>query len=52
MEQIHEIQDYVPHEIVPGEYGDYVELEINSDGAIDNWEVDADELCELINGEE
>lgn len=28
---------YVPNGIVPGEYGDYVHLVINSDGVITNW---------------
>lgn len=28
---------YVPHGIVPGEYGDYIDLKINSDGIITNW---------------
>ena len=30
-------QDYVPHGVVPGEYGDYVDLQINADGIITNW---------------
>lgn len=30
-------QDYVPHGVVPGEYGDYIKLEINADGIITNW---------------
>jgi hypothetical protein len=29
--------DYVPHGVVPGEYGDYVNLQINADGVITNW---------------
>ena len=29
--------DYVPHGVVPGEYGDYVDLNINGDGRITNW---------------
>jgi len=29
--------DYVPHGIVPGIYGDYIELKINADGIITNW---------------
>lgn len=28
---------YVPHGLVPGSYGDYVELSINEDGVITNW---------------
>jgi hypothetical protein len=31
------INDYVPHGVVPGAYGDYVELEINENGIITNW---------------
>ncbi len=30
-------QDYVPHGVVPGEYGDYIDLKINADGVITNW---------------
>lgn len=30
-------QDYVPHGIVPGKYGDYIELKINDQGIITNW---------------
>lgn len=29
--------DYVPHGVVPGEYGDYIDLKIASDGTIENW---------------
>jgi hypothetical protein len=29
--------DYVPHGVVPGEYGDYIDLQINEDGVITNW---------------
>jgi len=29
--------DYVPHGVVPGEYGDYVDLEIDETGIIANW---------------
>jgi hypothetical protein len=28
---------YVPHGVVPGEYGDYVHLKINGEGVITNW---------------
>lgn len=28
---------YVPNDIVPGDYGDYVSLKINGDGVITNW---------------
>ncbi|MCL5098505.1 MAG: hypothetical protein M1608_13440 [Candidatus Omnitrophica bacterium] len=30
-------QNYVPHGVVPGKYGDYVELIVNEDGIITNW---------------
>jgi hypothetical protein len=30
-------QEYVPHGVVPGEYGDYICLKINADGVITNW---------------
>ena len=28
---------YVPHGVVPGEYGDYIKLSINEQGVITNW---------------
>ncbi len=31
------IEDYVPNNILPGEYGDYVSLVINEEGIITNW---------------
>lgn len=30
-------EDYVPHGIVPGSYGDYIELKIDENGIITNW---------------
>jgi hypothetical protein len=30
-------QGYVPSELIPGEYGDYVHLKISADGVITNW---------------
>ena len=30
-------QDYVPNDIVPGEYGDYIDMKIAGDGTIKNW---------------
>lgn len=35
--QIAKRQDYVPNKVVPGEYGDYIDLEINEHGIITNW---------------
>jgi hypothetical protein len=29
--------NYVPHGVVPGDYGDYVELKIDANGIITNW---------------
>lgn len=34
--------DYVPHSIIPGEYGDYIDLEIDESGTITNWPKDSD----------
>ncbi len=36
-EQVAEIQGYVPNGIVPGEYGDYINLKIDENGFITNW---------------
>lgn len=30
-------EDYVPHGVVPGRYGDYIELNIDETGRITNW---------------
>jgi len=40
--------DYVPHGVVPGEYGDYIELNIK-DGAITNWPKNPD-VSAIVNG--
>lgn len=29
--------NYVPNELIPGEYGDYVDFKINKEGFINNW---------------
>ena len=29
--------DYVPHGVIPGKYGDYAHLKIDADGRISNW---------------
>ena len=31
------VEDYVPNGFIPGEYGDYIELDIAADGTIENW---------------
>jgi hypothetical protein len=36
-EEIARIEDYVPHGVVPGRYGDYVDLKIDANGYITNW---------------
>lgn len=42
MEEIAEQEGYVPNNLLPGEYGDYLELKIDVDGTITNWKPDAD----------
>lgn len=37
--------DYVPHYLIPGEYGDYVELKIKG-GVITNWKIYTSEFSE------
>lgn len=34
------VQDYVPNSVIPGDYGDYVELNINENGLVTNWNPD------------
>lgn len=29
--------DYVPNDLIPGEFGDYIEMKIDEDGVITNW---------------
>ncbi len=37
-EQVAKIeQDYVPNSLIPGEYGEYIDLKIGADGKILNW---------------
>ena len=31
------INNYVPNNLLPGDYGDYLDLKINGDGVITNW---------------
>lgn len=35
--------DYVPHSVIPGSYGDYIELDIDPTGLIRNWDPDLEE---------
>lgn len=35
-------EDYVPHGVVPGQYRDYVKLDISADGTITNWPKEPD----------
>lgn len=37
LEEVASRHDYVPHGLVPGEYGDYVHLVIDENGKITNW---------------
>lgn len=43
-------QNYVPHGLIPGEYGDYVGFDICGDGVISNWPSDPD-LSEFFKGD-
>lgn len=36
-------EDYVP-DCIPGSYGDYIELEIQQDGTVSNWNADAEKV--------
>lgn len=31
------INDYVPNDLIPGSYGDYIDLQISMDGVVTNW---------------
>lgn len=37
MTTLAKLEDYVPNDLIPGEYGDYVDLKINKEGIITNW---------------
>lgn len=37
LEEVASRHDYVPHGLVPGEWGDYVHLKIDENGKITNW---------------
>lgn len=36
-EEVAKIAGYVPHGVVPGSYGDYIEMKIDGNGVITNW---------------
>lgn len=38
--------DYVPNGIIPGEYGDYIIMEIDENGKIANWEPSLNDFIE------
>ena len=46
--ELAKLDGYVPHGVVPGEYGDYVSLKIDENGRITNWpkSPDVDEFFE------
>ncbi len=48
---ITEKSGYVPNDLLPGEYGDYLELKIDETGLITNWLSDAD-FSDFTNEEE
>ena len=35
------IDDYVPNKLIPGSYGDYIEMKIDESGIITNWNINA-----------
>lgn len=35
-------QDYAPNRLIPGEYGDYIDLSIGGDGKVAKWPVNPD----------
>lgn len=41
MKEVARIEGYVPNKLLPGEYGDYLSLDINEEGKIINWLEDA-----------
>ena len=43
--------DYVPNNLIPGEYGDYIIMDINESGTIINWGTKRN-LSDFINEEE
>ena len=51
MNSIIEIQDYVPNGLIPGKYGDYVDIKIDKEGFITNWPKEPD-LSEFFPEEE
>ena len=51
MEELVKVAGYVPNDVVPGEYGDYVDLKIDGTGRITNWPKKPD-LSELFDAEE
>jgi len=44
-------EDYVPNKLLPGTYGDYIDLKINEEGIITNWMRDAN-FSDFINDED
>ena len=44
-------EDYVPNSLLPGKYGDYIDLHINENGIITNWYSEPD-FSDFINDEE
>ena len=48
--EVKKLQDYVPHGLIPGEYGDYVAFIIDENGVITNWPKSPDLSGFFING--
>ena len=38
--------DYVPNELIPGSYGDYIEMQVDENGKITNWSPSLDDFTE------
>lgn len=47
MTTVAKLEGYVPNDLIPGEYGDYVHFKINKEGFITNWPENPD-LCEFF----
>lgn len=49
--EVGRVADYVPHGLIPGQFGDYIELRISKNGTIVNWPVSPN-LSRFFEGEE
>lgn len=49
--QVADRHDYVPHGLIPGEFGDYIHLDVDAEGRIKDWPTNPD-LSEFFQDEE